>query len=220
MKTKIILFAVLMLSLTTFSRAEALSVDVNANTQVDASRSSVSASASSTNATNSGNATSTLRTAVKGNATSSSAQAKSKANGHLTAENHGSAVVAIVKSLLSIADRDGRIGAEVRVVAQSQNDSASTTMKSMTKLEKRGFFTKFLVGSDYKNVGAVRSEMVRTENDINRLEKVYDRTTSAEVRADLRSQIDALKAEEVKLEAFVKANESSFSLLGWLVNRK
>ena len=219
MKSKILLVSALVLSLGSFSTANALSigVDVNANAEVKTQGNATSSSKTEVkgNATSSiaksevrGNATSSGRTEVKGNATSTAAKLK--------AETHGSAVVAIVKALLSAAARDGGIGAEVRLVAQSQNDSASTTVKAMTEVEKRGFLKKFLFGSDYKNIGQLRSEMVKTQNDVEKLEKLVLRATDAQAKTELDAQITALEATQAKLEAFVKANESSFSLFGWL----
>lgn len=220
MKSKILLILALMLSIGSFSTASALSiieVDTSVNAEVKTQGNTISTvktevkgNATSSNAKTlvRGNATSSSRTEVKGNDTSAGAKLKS--------ETHGSEVVAIVKALLEIANRDLGIGAEVRVIAQSQNDSASTTLKAVTKVEKRGVLKRIFFGSDYKNIGQLRSEMVKTQNDIEKLEKLVPRATDAEVKADLNIQINVLKATQVKLATFIKANESSFSLFGWM----
>lgn len=214
---------VLVGALGAFSTASALTVNLGAK--------------ASTSVKVPGNATSSLQTSVKGNATSSMAQSKTtgnatssyartnnyattstKGNGKVNAETHGSVVVAVVKNLLSVAERDGGIGAQVRLVAQSQNESASTTVKAMTEIEHRNFLKRLFFGSDYKNLGELRTEVVRAQNDISRLEDAYDRTQDASLKADLRAQIDALTQAQVKLDAFIKAHESSFSLFGWMKN--
>src|SRR3989344_46712 len=158
MKTKILLSTTLLATLGMFSTVGAISVNVDANANVNTG----------------GNATSSIQTSVKGNATSSTAQNKVTGNATssatkssnnssamssvksskgVSAETHGSAVVAVVKALLNVANRDGGIGGEVRLVAQSQNESASTTVKAMTEVENRNFLTKLFFGSDYKNLG-------------------------------------------------------------------
>lgn len=219
MKSKILLTSALVLSIGAVSTtsAQGVGVNVNANSEINTKRNAtnttkieVKGNATSSNAQNQvrGNATSSVRIEVKGNATSTKAK--------LNAETHGSAVVAVVKALLAAANRDGGIGTEVRLVAQSQNDSASTTMKAMEKLEKRGLLMRLLFGSDYKNIGQLRSEMAKTENDIDKLANLALQATNAEVKAELLTQIEALKNSQIKMEAFVKANESSFSLFGWL----
>jgi len=147
------------------------------------------------------------------NANASTSAEKNTPSGK--AEEHRSRVSTFVHSLLSVADRDAGIGAEVRAVAQAQNDSASSTAKAIAKLENRSKLATFLFGTDWKNVGMLRSEITRTDKDIARLEAASQKTTDAEVRTDLEVQIQALKAEHATLEAFVAARESSFSLFGW-----
>ena len=131
------------------------------------------------------------------------------------AEEHRSAVATFVASLLSSADRDGGIGDEVRAVAQSQNDSASTTVEAMTQIEGRSKIKTFFLGSDWKNLGTLRSQTVKGSADITRLESARDNTSDATIRANLSVQIDALKAEQAKIQTFVDTHASSFSLFGW-----
>lgn len=130
-------------------------------------------------------------------------------------EAHRSAVATFVQSLLSIADRDGGIGAEVRAVAQSQNESASTTAEAMAKVESRSKAVSFLFGTDWTNLGKLRAELAKGERDIARLETALESTTSASVKADLEAEIVLLKDEQAKVTAFVEAHEDEFSLFGW-----
>ncbi len=182
----------------------------------------------STSATIKGNATSSAMknenasgSSTRGNATSTSARnehtsSTASVNGKLTAETHRSVVATFVQSLLAVADREGGIGTEVRAVAQSQNDSASTTVSAMTKVDGRGSFHIFLAGSDYKNLGVIRSEIATTTANIAKLKALLSQATSDTDRAELNVQIKALEDEQVKIEAYLKANEGKFSLFGWL----
>jgi hypothetical protein len=130
-------------------------------------------------------------------------------------ERHQSAVAAFVRSLLSDADRDAGIGAEVRAVARSQNDSASTTAFMIAKIESRGSFATFFLGSDWGNLGTLRSELVKDAADIARLKTAMGSTTDSAVRADLQIQIDAMQAEQTNIQQFIDARENAFSLFGW-----
>ena len=143
------------------------------------------------------------------------ASTTSRGKGEDMSGEHRSAVAAFVQSLLRVADRDGGIGAEVRAVAQSQNDSASTTAEAIAKVENRSKFWSFLFGTDWKNIGMLRSELAKSDSDAERLETALANATDASVKADLQAQITALKAEQAKVETFVEAHEKSFSLLGW-----
>lgn len=134
----------------------------------------------------------------------------------LTPGEHRSKVAEFVKHLLEIADHDrGGIGEEVRVVAKAQNDSASTTAEAMTHVESRNPILVFLIGSDYKNLGKIRSELATASSSIARLQGAADKTTDASVKTEIEAQIKVLQDSQIKLNAFVDAHESSFSLFGW-----
>jgi hypothetical protein len=153
--------------------------------------------------------------AERSNTDNKGASANASTTGQLTAEAHRSSVASFVQSLLSVADRDGGIGAEVRAVAQSQQESASTTAEAVAKVEGRSKVMTFLFGSDWKNLGSLRSEAAKAAADMKKLEAALDDATSASVRADLEAQITVLKEQQEELVSFIAEHESSFSLFGW-----
>lgn len=132
---------------------------------------------------------------------------------------HRSAVAIFVKNLLSLADRDGGIGAEVRAVAKEQQDSADANEEAMTSIENRASWKTFLFGTDYKSIGVLRSGLVTTENHISRLEAAKERSTNASVKAGLDTEIKALTDVHAELEAFVETNENKLSIFGWVVRK-
>jgi hypothetical protein len=141
-----------------------------------------------------------------------------KNNGQLVAGEHRSTVANFVQGLLNVADREeGGIGQQVRVIAQQQNDSESTTTQAIEKVEKRNKIKTFLFGSDYKNLGALRSEMVQTRNRIEQLNRLMENVENEGNKTELQNQIQALEQEQTKIENFIKAQEGKFSLFGWLV---
>jgi hypothetical protein len=133
--------------------------------------------------------------------------------------SHRSVVALFVQNLLKIADRKGDIGAQVRVVAQAQSDENDTTTTAIAHVEGRGGFKTFLIGSDYKNLGALRSEMVKTNTQIDQLRALSAKTTNTTDKVALDAQIKVLVAEQAKLQAFVTAHENKFSLFGWAVKK-
>lgn len=147
---------------------------------------------------------------------SASASSTPKNQGQTNAQLHRSVVANFVQTLVRVADREGGIGEQVRVIAQQQNQSASTTAVALEKVENRGKIKTFLIGSDYKNLGALRSELVQTRNRIEQLTRLADKATSAD-KADLLQQIKNLQQEQTWIENFIKTNENKFSLFGWLV---
>jgi len=80
-------------------------------------------------------------------ATSSDKEVTStKTQSEFTAKDHRSVVADFVKSLLGVADRNGGIGAQVRIIAREQNDSSTTTIQAMDKVEQRSGFQNLLAG--------------------------------------------------------------------------
>ncbi len=190
---------------------------VTASINVGTASTTIHGNATSSAAMNRNNSSST-GTSTRGNATSTAAKNKntsSSSDGKTMSETHRSVVATFVQSLRDVADRDGGIGQEVRVVAKTQNDSAATTTPAIVKIENRGSFRTFLFGSDYKNLGVIRSEIATTTANLARLKTLLVQTSNDIDRAELTLQINALEAEQVKLNTYVKTYQEKFSLFGW-----
>lgn len=129
---------------------------------------------------------------------------------------HQSDVANVVKKLEKIADLDKGIEVEVDNVAKKEKEAGEKVKGKMDAVDKRGGFKTFLIGSDYKNLGELRSELVTTENSLNRLNKALEKTTDDAVKTDLRTQISELSSIKTEAESFVKSMEGRFSLFGWL----
>lgn len=156
-----------------------------------------------------------------GNATSSdNGQDKNPSDnqGQITAAEHRGAVATFVQGLLDVANREpGGIGEQVRVVARAQNDSKDQVAAAVDAVQNRSAIKTFLIGSDYKNLGALRSEMAKTQNQLDQLNRLLPNVASDTDKAELQNQIAALQAQQLKIDNFVKTNESKFSLFGWFV---
>jgi hypothetical protein len=141
-----------------------------------------------------------------------------KDNNKLNGDSHRSAVATFVQNLLDVANRDkSGIGDQVRAIANAQNDSKEDVASEIEKVQNRNGFKTFLIGTDYKSMGQLRSEMVTTENQIKQLTVLLDKTTDAMDKAVIQAQIQVLTQEQQKINDFIKTNESKFSLFGWLV---
>lgn len=243
MKTKTIsiLSTAALLSLAMFSVASAadiggvniegaVNVRTTVNTDAESTGVQVNAQAEAQEGTNkekatsSESATGTRESAkAKDNKTENSDNASSSkgedANneGELTSEEHRSAIASFVQSLLRVADREGGIGAQVREVAKAQNDSATTTEEAIDKVKSKGGISTFFFGSDYKSLGELRSEAVKTQNNIDQLKNALTKATSAADKVTLSAQITALENSQAKVNAFVDTHENTFSVFGWLV---
>lgn len=134
------------------------------------------------------------------------------------ADEHRSVVANFVKNLLNVADREkGVIGEQVRVIAQEQNQKKERMADQIEAIQKRNKIKKFLIGAGYKNIGALRSEMVQTGNRLEKLNKLMGQATNEADKIELQNQIKILEEEQEKIETLLKNNEAKFSLFGWFV---
>lgn len=145
----------------------------------------------------------------------SSVSAQGRAGGK--ADEHRSEVAKFVQTLLGASARMGGIGEEVRKIASEQASSTEKVASAVEKVEKRNKIKTFLIGSDYKNLGAIRSEIVTTENRLQRLSREVERMASSSDKTAVAAEIASLEQEQVRIEVFVKSNESKFSIFGWAV---
>jgi Mg2+ and Co2+ transporter CorA len=132
-------------------------------------------------------------------------------------EQHRNRVSKVVQELNNVADRDGGIGSEVKLIAQEERNISEKIKEKMDEVEERSGFKTFFIGSDYKNLGALRSDLITTGNHIEKLTKALEKATSSTTQAELEEQIEDLIDIQEKAESFAKRIETKFSLFGWLV---
>jgi hypothetical protein len=132
-------------------------------------------------------------------------------------------VANFTQSLLNFASStqylSSNLGQEVKLMAQQQNESESTTIQAVEQIQNRNKVQTFLFGSDYENLGVLRTEIVQTRNRIQQLTMLMENATGEDnsyIEA-VREQIQNLEQEQENLENFVAEQENSFSLFGWLV---
>ncbi|MBU2028720.1 hypothetical protein KJ761_02395 [Patescibacteria group bacterium] len=143
---------------------------------------------------------------------------KNKENkGQFNAELHRSAVATFVQSLLTVADRNGGIGQEVKIIAQQQNDTKDRASDLINAVENRNKVKTFFIGTSYKNLGELRSQMVQTRNQIGQLKQLAEKAENEGDKIELQSQIQVLEQEQTNIGNFITQNESKFSLFGWAV---
>ncbi len=134
------------------------------------------------------------------------------------AQKHRSEAAEFVLNLLHVAEREpGGIGEQVRTIAREQNEATEKIAEALDKVEKRNKIKTFFAGSDYKNLGQLRSAMVHVRNRIERLNRLMERIEGESDKNEIKNQIHALEQERTRIENFIKTNEDKFSLFGWFV---
>lgn len=132
------------------------------------------------------------------------------------AKTYKNSVAQFVHNLKEVADLEGGIGQQVRVVAQAQNDAQPKIENAMSKIEGRGKFAKFLVGPDYSSLKEVESAIATNQNNINALKTALATVNDPTVKLILQDQITFFEGQNQKLQNFVTQSGGGVSLFGWL----
>lgn len=143
---------------------------------------------------------------------------KEEKDGENEAEMHRSAVSSFVENLLEVADKnkDG-VGEDVRVIAKEEDDAEENVSKAVEEVKGRSSLKTFLIGTDYKNIGMIRSEMAKTQNRLDKLNGLLEKMSTSTGATTTLEQIQNLTETQTKLEDFLQENENKFSLFGWFV---
>jgi len=135
----------------------------------------------------------------------------------MNVQEHKNAVADFVQNILQVADREGGIGQQIRIIAQEQNQSAGISIQAMEQVQARSRIKTFLLGTDYKNLGVLRSEVVQTRNRLEQLNRLMENVQNQAGQTELQGQIQDLEQEQEKIENFIEGQEGKFSLFGWLL---
>jgi len=103
------------------------------------------------------------------------------------------------------------------MIAQEQERTREQVADQIESIQQRNKIKIFLIGTNYKNLGALRSEMVNTENRLRQLNNLMEKTQNQNDQDALQLQIQTMQTEQERINLFIQANESKFSLFGWLV---
>lgn len=125
-------------------------------------------------------------------------------------------VADLANKLREVAGKDRNIGQEISEIAKEQEEAVEEVEMAKEEVEEKGRFRVFLTGTDYKNIGVLRSKLVTTENHIERLIKAIEKATDPAVKAELEQQMSELRDIKLEVEMFIKDHENQFSILGWL----
>ncbi|MDD3487379.1 MAG: hypothetical protein PHF35_03320 [Candidatus Moranbacteria bacterium] len=136
------------------------------------------------------------------------------------ADLHRSLAATLMEDLSSVADSveesgDEAAGKKIRVLAAQQSAAEESAASSIEAVENRSKIKTFLLGSDYENLGQLRSEYVQTRNRIRQLTQLMEGVTDDGAKDLLQEQIRTLTEEQTNMDNFITNEEGKFSLFGW-----
>lgn len=140
---------------------------------------------------------------------------KSKSNSN-SSEQRRSEVANAVQTMLQVADRDGGIGQQVRVIAQNQNQNQVKLEQNIEKIQSRGSFAKFFIGPNYGEIKDTQKTLEQNKEQIRQLNQVKNQLNNEGDQQQLTEQIRILEQANQEIETLLNDVQSGFSLFGWL----
>lgn len=131
-------------------------------------------------------------------------------------EEHRSEVAKAVQELLSVADRDGGIGEEVRAIARAQEENHAKINDSLKKVEERGAIAKFFFGADQGEIDKAKQIVATNEAQIQQLTELKARMATGTDQEIIDRQIKLLENVNVSASTTLSVHEGGFSLFGWM----
>lgn len=142
--------------------------------------------------------------------------------GKTNAQLHKEKIQEVVKNLEQAAKNEKSVGNpgisnEVVQVAEQEEAVETPTTQAIAEVEHRGKIKTFLLGTDYKNLGQLRSSLVHNRNQIRALTRTLSLVqASGGDTALIQGQLETLMQERERIKSVITANESSFSIFGWI----
>lgn len=108
------------------------------------------------------------------------------------------------------------VATEIEEVAAETEEAQGETVEAIEEVENQNGFKKFFVGTDYKNLGQLRSSLVQNRNQIRKLTKLSAGMTDEAAKMALTEQMADLMKERERIKTIISDNEEGFSLFGWV----
>lgn len=134
-------------------------------------------------------------------------------NGEMIRSNVANAV----QEMLQIAERNGGIGEQVRVIAQEQNMNHEQLGLGLQKIQSRSAFSKFLIGPNYGEINKAKGLIEKNRDRIQELTQLREQMIESEDAGTLEEQVSVLQQANMDIEEALMPLEKGFSLFGWMV---
>lgn len=111
----------------------------------------------------------------------------------------------------------GRIGQEIRVIAQAQEQNQVKLDTAIGNIQNRNGVAKFFIGPNFGAINDAERIIVNNQQQIQVLTQLQGEVTSTADQQQLTNQINVLQQTNTQLNAYVQAQSNGFSVFGWLV---
>ncbi|MHB1330831.1 MAG: cation-translocating P-type ATPase [Minisyncoccota bacterium] len=132
------------------------------------------------------------------------------------AHGRSESATSTAENLMHVANRNGGLGEEIRKIAREHASSTDVLKMAKKNVEETRGVMSFLFGTDYKNIGVIRSEVAKIDARIEALRREGEKLIEWDENL-LEDEIHLMEEEKAELLGFVEEHEDAFSLFGWFV---
>jgi hypothetical protein len=151
------------------------------------------------------------------NATGVRQQVKAGAVGNNSrAIQRRSKVANAVQKMLKVAERNGKVGQKIEIIARTQAQNQSKIENQMEQIQNRGKLKKFFFGPDYKKISSVEEKIANHDEKIAELKALALELIDLDDLTILENQITVMEQVKSELVAETLVERKGFSLFGWL----
>jgi len=116
-----------------------------------------------------------------------------------------------------LQEKEDGIKTESENLFKEMNNLITTQNNFLQSLESRSKLKIFFIGTDYKNIGQLKSQLKENDAMIKKLNDLLSQAQSEENKNIIRQQLDGLTQENEKINQTITNNENKFSLFGWAI---
>ena len=127
-----------------------------------------------------------------------------------------SLVANTVHEILQISDRNGGIGQQVKIIAQSQNQNQEKIEIGLQKAQNRSGLAKFFIGPNYREINNGKKLVEQNQEKISQLRQIKTKLTNQGDQQKLTEQIVLLEQANEETQNELSDTGRGFSLLGWM----
>jgi len=136
--------------------------------------------------------------------------------GEVLVEERRSQVANAVQEMLQVAERNGGIGQQIKLIAQNQNQNQEKIEVSLQNVQKRSGFAKFFIGANYGEINKAQKMLEQNQEQIQQLNQIRNQLSNKGDQQQLTEQIQTLEQTNLQINNSLETTQKGFSLFGWM----
>ncbi|MFH1537218.1 MAG: trypsin-like peptidase domain-containing protein [Patescibacteria group bacterium] len=142
---------------------------------------------------------------------------ENKNNSNITVSEQRRSIVAnAVQEIIKVAERNGGIGQEIKVIAQTQTQNQEKLEAGIQKIQSRSGFAKFFIGPNYGEIKNSQKLLEQNKEQIQKLNEARTQIMNQGDQLQIIEQIEALEQVSQQIETSLNESQKGFSLFGWV----